>query len=210
MRRSAVLFLAVLILPVAADMGCCQDAYQVEAESPVSLRALVDVRFVIPGKAPSWTDNGPGKARYGGRSTAGGSERVTRFALSQFALEPEASLPWGIQAHAQLNWEGDVDDNGDITNDHWPLLIEAYLRKEWGDWSAGWGVQSGVLSVPFSLEHTGPAWTSPYTLTPSALNTWLWDDQRIVGAEVEWWRVVRNGTRVGVFFGTGWGPDRTG
>jgi hypothetical protein len=36
------------------------------------------------------------------------------------------------------------------------------------------------------------------------------EDQRIVGAEAEWWRVVPNGTRAGVFFGTGWGPDRTG
>ena len=36
-------------------------------------------------------------------------------------------------------------------------LVEALLRKEWGGEESGWGLQAGLTSTPFSLEHTGPA-----------------------------------------------------
>ena len=59
--------------------------YEVDEDNPVWLRALLDVRVARGGSAPSWTDHGPGKTRYGGRSTDAGFERVTRLALAQFA-----------------------------------------------------------------------------------------------------------------------------
>lgn len=40
--------------------------FAVEREARLALRLLVDVRLVQPGQAPSWTDRGPGKTRYGG------------------------------------------------------------------------------------------------------------------------------------------------
>ena len=86
---------------------------------------------------------------------------MTHIVLSQLALELGATLPWEIEGHAQLNLETLDDDDYDRP----PLLIEAYLRKEWGGWGKGWGLQAGVMNVPFSLEHTGPAWTPQYTLT---------------------------------------------
>src|SRR4030095_8965506 len=82
------------------------DEYAVEEKSPLSLRALLDVRILRGGKAPSWMDRGPGKTRYGGIVEDGDFTRVTRWAVSQFALEPQAELPWGLLAHAQVNWEG--------------------------------------------------------------------------------------------------------
>lgn len=135
-----------------------------EQEKPFWLRGLLDVRVARGGRAPSWTDGGPGKARYGGRSTSRGFERVTRPSLSQLALEAGATLPWGMVARAQLNWATDIDD------DDRPLLIEAFLRKEWGGWEKGWGVQAGVMNPPLSLEHTGPAWTPHYTVLGDTVN----------------------------------------
>jgi hypothetical protein len=199
------------VLCVAAGATHAQSAYDVEAEPLLSLRALVDFRIVRPGRAPSWVNRGPAKTRYGGeRNDAGGFERVTRFALSQLALEPSASLPWGIRAHAQLNWEGDVDEEGDGDGDEAPRLIEGWFRREWGTSAGGWGVQAGVNNPPFTLDNTGPAWTSPTTFTPSALATWLWEEGRVVGLETEWWQSTDGGTRVGALFGTGWGPDQAG
>ena len=180
-----------------------QEEFEVEHEWPFWLRGLVDVRIARGGKASSWTDRGPGKIRYGGRSTQKGIKRVTRIALSQLALEAGGILPWGIVPRVQLNWETDV------SHDDRPLLIEAYLRKEWGDWGQGWGLQTGVMNLPFSLEHTGPASTPLYTLTPSALNTWMWEEARLVGIEAEWWRVVKE-TRLSILAGMGFGPDQLG
>jgi hypothetical protein len=189
-----------------------QDAYEVPEEPPVSLRALLDLRVVRGTQAPSWQESGPGTLRYGGVQENNGSfERVTRFAIAQLALEPSADLPWGVRFHAQLNWDGDVDDRGDTSPDHDVIrLIESYLRKEWGTAAGGWGVLAGVSNPPFSLENIGPAWTPRYTLTPSALNSWLWEDGRVVGLEGEWWKTTGDDVDLNAFAGMGWGPDRMG
>jgi hypothetical protein len=60
----------------AASVAWAQ--YEVEAESPVWVRGLLDVRIAGGSKAPSWTDRGSGKLRYGGRATATAFEHVTR------------------------------------------------------------------------------------------------------------------------------------
>src|SRR5580698_7939520 len=141
--------------------------YEVERESSIWLRGLLDVRLVNSGPAASWTDSGPGKLRYGGSPTDGGFERATRLVLSQAALQIGALLPGDLRARAQLNVEPDIAGN------YQPWLVEATLRKEWGESSRGWSLQGGAMNLPFSLENTGPAWTPAYTISASALNSWL-------------------------------------
>lgn len=200
---AAVLGLASYGTARAADYG-------VEAEAGVWLRALLDLRIVRAGEAPSWMDRGPGKTRYGGIDDDGQFERVTRFAISQLALEPGGKLPWDVRLHAQVNWEGDVDDQGDVDPDHdAPRLVEGWLRREWADADGGWAVLAGVSNPPSSLE-LGPAWTPRYTLTPSALNTWLWEEGRQLGVEGEWWGTAWGGVDVSAIAGGGWGPDQQG
>ena len=178
--------------------------YEVEEDRRVWLRALLDVRLVRAGPATSWTDAGAGKLRYGGKATASGFERETRLRLAQLAIEIGATLPWDIRAQAQVNFEHDLADNDE------PWLIEAILRKEWGDAKRGFGLQTGVMNVPFSLEHTGPAWSPEYTITASALNSWLWEDSNLAGVEGEWWHATDSGIRVGALAGVGYGPDQFG
>lgn len=178
--------------------------YEVEQESPFWVRGLLDTRIARGGRAHSWTARGPGKTRYGGRTTDEGSERVTRLSTAQLAIEGGVSLPWEVTAQAQLNWYPDS------YNDDEPLLIEAYFRKEWGEWAKGWGLRTGVLPPPFSLEHSGPALTSPYSLTPSALSTWLWEELRVAGVEGDWWHETSTGWHLRVLAGTGFGADSFG
>ena len=92
------------------------------------MRGLLDVRIARGGRSSSWTSRGPGKTRYGGRET----KRATRLTGSQLALELGAAPSWDVVARAQLNWDPDG------YNDDRPLLTEAYLRKEWGEWEHGW------------------------------------------------------------------------
>jgi hypothetical protein len=178
--------------------------YEVEQPSPVWIRGLLDVRVAEGRSAPAWTDSGPGKSRYGGRFTSLGFEDVTRFGVAHLAIEIGMTFPWGVEARSQMNWEPDIN-NGDR-----PLLIEAFLRKEWGTWGNGWGVQTGVMNAPLSLEHTGPAATPLYTLTPAALSTWVWEEGRVVGGALDWWRVLSNGMRFGLLLGSGFGADQRG
>lgn len=197
------LWLGVLLFGGAVPPpGWCQ--YEVEQEKPFWLRGLLDLRVAQGGQAHAWTDRGPGKTRYGGRATSEGPERVTRLAVSQLAIEAGVVLPWDIVARAQLNWYPDSYE------DDQPLLIEAYFRKEWGEWEKGWGLQTGVINPPLSFEHTGPARTPQYTLTPSALNTWLWEEGRVVGIEGQWWRTLQSGMRLSILAGIGFGQDQMG
>jgi hypothetical protein len=142
--------------------------------------------------------------RYGGRFTDTGFQRATRVAMSQAALQVGAFLPWGLRAQAQVNIEPDIADN------YKPWLIEAILRKEWGDERLGWGLQGGVMHVPFSLENTGPAWSPEFTISDSALDNWLWEDISLGGAEAEGWYVSEGGVRFGALLGAGYGGDQIG
>jgi hypothetical protein len=47
-------------------------------------------------------------------------------------------------------------------------------------------LRAGAFYPPLSLENSGPAWTSPYSESFSAINTWVGEELRTVGAE---WRV---------------------
>lgn len=204
--------LACLGAIVLASGARGQDAYTVEEEPGVSIRALLDLRIARGSEAPSWQEKGPGKIRYGGAVNGDGSfSRVTRFAISQLAVEPSADLPWDMRFHAQVNWDGDIDDRGNTGPDYDVVrLIEGYVRKEWGAGDGGWAVLAGVTNPPFSLENTGPAWTPRYTITPSALNSWLWEEGRVLGLEGEWWRTFSDGIALNTFAGLGWGPDEQG
>ena len=177
--------------------------YDVEEEQRVWLRGVLDVRVVRGGSAPSWTDLGPGKTRYGGDETASGFERVTRGVMSQLVIELGAALPAGIRAQVQLNVQPDIAGDWD------PWLTEAVLRKEWGV-ESGLGLQVGVMSVPFSLEHVGPAWAPEYTISASALNSWMWEEISLAGLEGEWWHVTDGGLKLGAIIGAGAGPDQLG
>lgn len=175
--------------------------YDVEQESRVWLRGMLDVRIVRGGSDPSWTDGGPGKTRYGGNTSF---ERETRYTLSQLAIEAGATLPWNVRAQLQLNLQRDLSDNDE------PWLVEALLRKEWGQDDDGLGLQAGLMSTPFSLEHVGPAWSPEYTITASALNSWMWEEISLTGLEGEWWHVTDGGLRLGLLVGAGFGPDQLG
>jgi hypothetical protein len=51
-----------------------------------------------------------------------------------------------------------------------------------------WEVKGGAFFPPISLENGGIGWTSNWTLTPSAINSWVGDELRTIGTEgtLEW------------------------
>ena len=203
-RFSTIVCLAMTALLAAAPRASDADEYSLEPERPLRLRALLDTRIVHTGRDLSWTDHGPGKTRYGGNPNGDGSSRDTRLVLSHLAVEVGGSLPFGLVPRAQVELETDADMSTR------PLLIEAFLRREWGGSAHGFGVQAGTMNPPLSLEHTGPAWTPAYTLTPSALGTWQWEEMRSTGIEAEWWRRLGDRIRVDVLAGLGFGSDAMG
>jgi hypothetical protein len=52
----------------------------------------------------------------------------------------------------------------------------------------------GQFFLPTSLENVEPLWVSPYTLSHSALNSWIGEEFRPVGADLRWRRLFESGS----------------
>lgn len=199
---------ALLALALMASTGLAGDGdygdFDVPPESWLRLRGLLDVRVGRPGRVTAWTERGPGKTRFGGKLVGTSYRHVTDVDLAQAALEAAADLPADLVARVQLNLETAADIE-------WrPLLVDATLRREWGGASRGFGMQGGVMNLPFSLEHAGPAWTPVYTVTPSTIGTWTWEEGRITGVEAEGWQTGPCDVHLDALGGFGFGADQAG
>jgi hypothetical protein len=146
-------------------------------DRPVTVGVLLDGRAVFTDDETSWLDGGLGKTRYGGSN----GERQTLFRLSQASLL--------LTGHAWQTLSAEVQINVDAEPRH-PTrlrrvgLIEAYAayRPELTA-MVKLRLRAGVFFPPVSLENSGPAWTTPYTITPSAVNSWIGEEVRATGAE---------------------------
>lgn len=157
--------LAGATLAITAAMGGAH-----ATEWDVSL----DMRLVAADAPTSYPDGGLGVLRYGDNRNGVQLGRA-RLALSQ---ELGDFLTFKIDASA---W-GQHDRNAvDAT--------EAYFQLHpypFGDWRTR--VKLGAFYAPLSLENRAEGWESPYTLSSSAMNSWVAEELRTIGAEfkLEW------------------------
>jgi hypothetical protein len=136
----------------------------------ISVDAYADVRLVVPGGERSWVDGGLGKFRFG----SGQPSPNLRFA--EAVAQATLSLPEDLRAIAVLRAEPEQRSGIDA--------LEGYLwwRPDGsGDWH--WSAKAGVFFPPISVENDDLGWSSPYTLTPSAINSWIGNELRTIGGE---------------------------
>jgi hypothetical protein len=134
----------------------------------------VDMRLVGADAPTSYLDGGLGILRYGDNRDGLQLGRA-RLALSQdlgelFTFKVDASA-WGQHDRNPL----------DVT--------EAYLQLHpypLGDWRVR--VKLGAFYAPISLENRAEGWESPYTLSSSAMDSWVAQELRTIGTEfkLEW------------------------
>ncbi len=136
--------------------------------------ASLDMRLVAADSSTSYADGGFAVVRYGDNRDGMQLGRA-RFALAQeigdlFTFRLDASA-WGQHD------KNPVD------------LTEAYLQLHpypWGDWRTR--VKLGAFYAPLSLENRADGWESPYTLSSSAMDSWVAQELRTIGTEfkLEW------------------------
>jgi hypothetical protein len=123
----------------------------------------------VPASETSWLDGGLGKLRFGGRQP----DPNFRFAeaVGQGALILSDDLRLVAVGRIEPEQRSGID------------LIEAYgaWRPQFDDWLVA--LKVGAFFPPFSLENTDIGWTSPYTLTPSTIDSWIGDELRTIGVE---------------------------
>lgn len=177
-RRSRKGSLATILRKSCALVLLLGVSVAASADEPtVKLGAVIDVRYAGTDTQRSWLDRGPGKLRYG--ATANGAADLLR--LSQLSLLLDAELNPVLYAFVQLNVDAEPDEEGLRSRAD---LIEAYLsyRPELSE-RVRLRVRGGAFFPPVSLEHAGPAWTSLYSITGSAANSWIGEEVRAIGAE---------------------------
>ena len=162
------------------DEGSGDDTDILSADT---LTLLLDARLAIADGANSWIDGGFGKTRFDG--TADGD-----FELDVHPVE--ASLIWQPRFtnsfvgnfSAAYQHGHDRDENFDV--------MEAYLTfipSRSGN--TNFSLKAGYYWPEISLEHaTGGAWNTVYTITPSAINSWVGEEVKVVGAEATLYQTV--------------------
>ena len=146
---------------------------QPAAAQDVGAHGYLDCRLIARADERSWADGGLGKTRFG----SGGFSPT----CVQAGIVATAQVTPALLALADVQYQ---------TTDHNAVsVLEAYLRyRPVSTTPLRWSVKLGEFFPPISLENDAIGWTSPWTLTPSAINSWIGEEFRSIGAEarVEW------------------------
>jgi hypothetical protein len=169
---------AVGVLLLGAVSAGMSSAPVLGAEAPRVL-GVVRVSAGSFDTAPTFLDGGFGKLVDGGGD--GRVESVTGEA--RLALDWEMGAGWGLFVHGVARRDSDGETAAGSG------LLEAFVEKSFGDgeWHL-WTVRAGQFFLPSSRENVDPLWTSPYTLTLSAMNSWVAEEIRPIGVDVAWRR----------------------
>jgi hypothetical protein len=135
------------------------------------VEASLELRLVESDGRDSFMDGGLGKLRYD--------------ADDEGMQLGRARLAW--RGALGGNWHANVDLSAWSLDDHNAIdVTEAWL--EWrpvprSAWRSN--VKVGAFYAPVSLEHRAPGWSNPYTISSSALNTWVGEELRTIGVAYE-------------------------
>ncbi len=134
-------------------------------------------------------------------STLDGGYSPTRFSQHQYPLQL-GRLRLAFDAPLGEVWRVHLDASAwDHSYAHPFGLTEAYLQfRPYPRDHLRVRVKAGAFYAPLSLENRAGGWASPYTLSYSAMNSWIAEELRTLGVEtkVDWL-----GTRSGLPFDIG-------
>jgi hypothetical protein len=135
------------------------------------IEASVDLRLVSSDGRNSYLDGGLGKLRYDS------ADDGLQLGRARFAWRDSIGG----------NWHASVDLSAWSLHDHNAIDV----TEGWIEWrpvpKSAWrsNVKIGAFYAPISLEHRASGWTNPYTISSSALNTWVGEELRTIGVGYE-------------------------
>ena len=187
-----IAIIAGIILPCSIKAAATVDTNPYD----LNVHGLADFRYLHADGSQSWLDQGLGKLRYGGSENGNDLFRVNTAALVM-----QARLNWA--------WTGMVTTKYSNRQKNPVDISEAVLQFRPVSTSA-WKLSTrlGAFMPPISMENTGIAWSSPYTLTNSAINSWVGEELKTFGGEAQLSYQFANGDKVNVF-GAGFGNNDT-
>ena len=141
------------------------------AQERLTLDGLIDLRAVHTDATPSFLYGGLGRVRFDD------DHQGLRLGRASLVARLRLTETLGATVVADAYDDGDINAVG---------VSEAFVQwRPFPSSSIRWQARAGAFFLPVSLEHRLLGWTSPYTLSASALNTWIGEEFRVIGAEVE-------------------------
>jgi hypothetical protein len=132
-----------------------------------SVEGYADVRVIAPPKTDAYLDGGLGKLR------TGDDDSHFKFGDAVGVLHARQD-DWSFEADGRLNTEyGPAVD-----------LLQGFVRyapASNSNWS--WSARAGAFFPPLSLENDQVGWSTFWTVTPSAIDSWVGAELRTIGAE---------------------------
>jgi hypothetical protein len=153
-------------------LACPAIAAPADLFAPETVSAVLDARLVGADGERSWTAGGFGKARLGGDE--GEFEVHPVLAEGQAVWHPP--LGWNLTGTLVVAAQHRQDEPVDIS--------EAFLTyKPLPRGNFRFSARAGLYWPAISLEHEGAAWLVSDMVTPSAINSWIGEEVKVVGIE---------------------------
>lgn len=148
-------------------------AAALDLSESVTVKGFVEGRVALTDGPLGWEHRGLGKTHFGGD---GGSRTIVH---AEGAAVVSANINW--------DWALFLNVSADAGRHRNPVdFVEAFARyKPAPSGPTSFSAKIGAFFPPISFENTGLAWTSPFTLSSSAINTWVGEELRTVGGEAK-------------------------
>jgi hypothetical protein len=159
----AVRCIACLLACFSAPFACADDRLDVTG--------ALDVRWIHATGTPSFLDGGLGTLRF--------DPEHEDLRLGRAFLAPRLRLSDTVTLHAVIDTYGDHDRNPLDLSEFW-VDVRPFPTN-----AIRWHAKIGAFHMPVSLENRGVGWSDVYSITPSALNTWMGEEFRTIGGELE-------------------------
>jgi len=134
--------------------------------------AGLDLRASAVGGETGWLDGGFGKLREGGHDDG---DTVARAEIASADLAWKPQFGWNFSGLVSVAWQPDASPELGLS--------EAYLRFRSSPAPVRFSARAGVFWPPISLEHEGSNWQVSDTITPSAVNSWVGEEIKVLGLE---------------------------
>jgi len=163
------------VIKISFVLFLCFPAFLFANDSKFDTEIYLDARYTISKGEPSWVDNWLGKGRYGGELDGG---RINKFRFSEIAVLTKFDINWDLKGFVYLKNDPEQGEPVD--------LVEAYVRYKPAPSSViAYEIKAGLMFPHISRENIGVAWASPYTISPSAINSWVGEEIRVLGIEMK-------------------------
>ncbi|MGH9457459.1 MAG: hypothetical protein ACRD2J_07430 [Thermoanaerobaculia bacterium] len=192
MRVRSTLFVVALVavcLPASGD--------------EIHLDAILSLRGAAADGDPSWLQGGWGKMYFGGElgEKPGTGKYHLRIGAEETELAAAGSMQFGVDWRplqrfgvvvngvARLEpseYEGDAIGLSEAFAEGILFFRQADRLR----------LRGGMFFLPTSQENVGPMWSSPYTISFSAINSWIGEEVRPVGLDADY--RIEGPTRVSV------------